>query len=84
MSEIEQEVVENKLTTEEEKRVLNKAQKVGATQAAREFSTRNPKKVGGCTVRKTLKKYKFFFYLEKKTQKNNESKGLRSFTENSG
>lgn len=55
-----------KLTTEEEKRVIKRAQKVGATQAAREFSTRNPKKVSDCTVRKTLKKYKFF-YLKKKT-----------------
>lgn len=55
-----------KLTTAEEKRVVKKAQKVGATQAARDFSSHGSKTITDFTVRKVLKKYKFFYLKRKK------------------
>ena len=58
-----------KLTTEEEQKVVKKARKVGATQTAREFSSKGSKKVSEKTVRKTLKKYKFFYLKKKKIPK---------------
>lgn len=58
-----------KLTTSEEKAVVKRTQKVGAIQTAREFSAQNPKTISDYTVRKTMKKYKFFYLKKKKIPK---------------
>ena len=58
-----------KLSTKEEKKLVKKAQKLGARQAARQFSARNRKKISENTVRITMKKYHFFYLKRKKIQK---------------
>ena len=58
-----------KLTKEEEKKVVKKAQKVGANQTAREFTSKRSQQVSERTVRRTMKKYKFFYLKKKKIPK---------------
>lgn len=55
-----------KLTGSEEKEIVKRARKVGATQAARESKR---KKVSRFTVARTMKKYHFFYLKKKKIQK---------------
>jgi len=73
------EVLEKERETIEEKCVVKKAQKVGATQAARDFSPHGSKTITDFIVRKVLKKYKFFYLKRKKiprlTQDQKEKKG---------
>jgi transposase len=57
-----------KLTTKEEKKVVKKAQKLGATQTAREFSTNSGEKINERTVRRIMKKHSFFYLKKKKFQ----------------
>jgi len=58
-----------KLTEKEEKKIVKRAQKVGARQAAREYSSRKGKKLNEITVRRVMKKYHFFYLKRKKIQK---------------
>ena len=53
------------LSTKEEKKVVKKARKIGATQTARQFSANNNKKISRQTVGRVMKKY-YFFYLKRK------------------
>ena len=59
-----------KFTTKEEKKIVKKARKVGALQTAREFSVNNPKRVSDMTVRRMMKKHKFFYLNLKKIPMN--------------
>ena len=56
------------LSTKEEKKVVKKARKIGATQTARQFSANN-NKISRQTVGRVMKKYYFFYLKRKKIQK---------------
>jgi transposase len=58
-----------KLSTKEEKKIVKKAQKVGARKAAREFSAQGEKKLNEITIRRAMKKHQFFYLKKKKIQK---------------
>jgi transposase len=58
-----------KVTEAEEKAIVRKARKIGATQTAREWRGNNRKKISDFTVRKIMKKHHYFYLKKKKIQK---------------